>query len=238
MRTTAVLESFKLNRFLSRPLTAFFLRTPATPNQVTCISLAFGLLAGFLFSRGSTSLTILGALAFQTAVVLDNCDGEIARAKNLKSILGGWLDIAVDVIVDIALFSGLTIGLAKAGAHGPFLLLGFLCILGSVINCLIVILQKIRGFGPAVFNRPHPEGIERINIFFQIIDALRDGDVSWFVVLFALFDKTLYLLWFSAFYMQILWLSAVFLNFKWMFAPPFRGRSKSSSLKNGVNDQQ
>lgn len=238
MRTSAVLESFKLNRFLSRPLTALFLKTPTTPNQVTCISLVFGLLAGALFSKGTYPFAILGALAFQAAVVLDNCDGEIARAKNLKSVLGGWLDVAVDVIVDIALFSGITLGLAKAGAHGPFLLLGFLCILGSLINCLIVILQKIRGFGPAVFNRPHPEGIERTNIFFKIIDALREGDASWFVVLFVLFDKTLYLLWFSAFYIQILWLSGVVLNFKWMFTPPLRSHSKSSFFKEEINDQQ
>ena len=226
-------ESFKLNRYLSRPLTTLFLKTPITPNQVTSLSLGFGILSGFLFSKGDYHFLVLGALTFQAAVVLDNCDGEIARSKNLKSVFGGWFDVAVDVIVDIALFSGITLGLVKAGAHGPFLLLGFLCILGSVMNCLIVILQKIRGFGPAMFNRPHPEGIDRTNVFFQIIDALREGDASWFIVLFVFFDNTLYLLWFSVFYMQVLWLSALFLNFKWLFASPLKNNETSESFLNG-----
>ena len=226
-------ESFKLNRFLSRPFTTLFLKTPITPNQVTGLSLGFGILSGFLFSKGNYHFSVLGALAFQIAVVLDNCDGEIARSKNLKSVFGGWFDVIADVMVDISLFSGITLGLLRAKVQGPLVPIGVLCVLGSLINFLVVTLQKIKGFGPAVYNQKHPAGTNRKNIIYQIIDALREGDSSWFVMLFVFFNQTIYLLWLASFYIQILWLSALFLNFKWIFAAPLKNNETSESFLNG-----
>ena len=225
MNSSGSPESFKLNRFLSSPLTAVFLKTPLTPNHITFLSLSFGILSGFFFSRGHFSSSLLGALSFQIAAILDNCDGEIARAKNLKSKFGGWFDIVADVLTDIALFSGITISISKTGAQGPLFFIGALCVTGSLLNFLIVLIEKTKGFGPAVFNQPHPEGLQRKNFIFHIVDALREGDSSWFVLLFVLFNKLSYFLWFGAVYMQLLWVSALLLNFKWLFA---------SGLKNNI----
>ena len=206
-----------INRALSKPLTALLLKTPLTPNQVTAISLGFGILSGVFFAKGDTSFALLAALFFQIAAVLDNCDGNIARAKDLKSEFGGWFDIVADVLVDIALFSGLTVGLLRQGAQGPVVALGILCVTGSLANWIIVCLEKTKGFGPAVFEQPHPEGSHRESIFHRIVEGIREGDSSWFVVVFALFSKADWLLWFSAVYMQILWASAIAMNFKWLF---------------------
>ncbi len=210
-------DDFQINRVLSNALSTFLLKTPLTPNQITFISLSFGILAGILFSKGDTLSSLFGAFSYQMACVLDNCDGEIARAKNLKSKFGSWLDIVVDLFTDFALFTGLTVGLLKQGVPGPILLFGILCVAGSFINFLVVTTEKIKGFGPAEFNKPHPEKSERNNIFFKIADALREGDSSWFVVLFAALGQTQYLLWFGGIYMQIIWISALALNFKWIF---------------------
>ncbi len=206
-----------INRALSKPLTALLLKTPLTPNQVTAISLGFGILSGVFFAGGDTASTLLAALFFQIAAVLDNCDGDIARAKDLKSEFGGWFDVATDVLVDIALFSGLTVGLLRQGANGPVVALGILCVTGSLVNLIIVCLEKKKGFGPAVFEQPHPEGSRRESIFHRIAEGVREGDSSWLVVVFTLFSKTEWLLWFSAVYMQILWISAIVMNFKWLF---------------------
>lgn len=211
-------DDFQINRVLSNALSALLLKTPLTPNQITFISLSFGILAGILFSKGDTLSGLLGAFSYQMACVLDNCDGEIARAKNLKSKFGSWLDIVVDLFTDFALFTGLTVGLLKQSIPGPVLLFGILCVAGSFINFLVVITEKTKGFGPAEFNKPHPEKNGRDNIFFKIADALREGDSSWFVILFAALGQTQYLLWFGGIYMQIIWISALFLNYKWLFA--------------------
>ena len=211
-------KDFQVNRFLSRPLSLFLLKTPITPNQVTLLSLACGVLSGFLFSKGEYLSSLGGAALYQTACVLDNCDGEIARAKNLGSVLGGWLDVIADVLTDIAFFIGLTLGVLKQEISGPIVLFGVLCVSGSLINFLVVITEKIKGFGPAVFNQPHPSDSSRENIVFKIADALREGDSSWFVVLFAILGQTQYLLWAGGIYMQVIWISAVCLNFKWLAA--------------------
>lgn len=219
-------DGFKINRFLSRPLTAVLLKTPLKPNHITALSLTFGILSGFLFSTGKYHFAALGALAFQIAAVLDNCDGEIARAKGLKSVFGGWFDVTGDVLTDVALFTGLAFGLLKTGMKGPVCVAWILCASGSLINFFIVVLEKIKGFGPAVFDQPHPEGVQRNSIFYDIGDALREGDSSVFVVLFTLLNRTQILLWAGAVYIQIVWLSAVLLNFKWIFGSAERNENR------------
>ena len=61
-----------MNRALSKILTVWLLKTPLTPNQVTLISLGFGVLSGVLFSKGEWMLSVAGALLLQVAAVLDN----------------------------------------------------------------------------------------------------------------------------------------------------------------------
>ncbi len=215
--TTAV-KSLKLNRILSKPITFILLKTPVTPNQVTFFNLFLGILSGFLFSQGRYVSCLTGAVAYQLLSILDNCDGEIARAKNLKSKFGGWLDVVVDMINDAALFAGITLGLLKNGTEGPVFFFGVLAVTGSLVHSSIVILEKIKGFGPAVFNQSSPHGSHRGNIFFKILEAVREGDISWAVIGFVILGQTPWLLWLGALYMQFIWLSALTFNFKWIFA--------------------
>ena len=68
-----------------------------------------------------------GSLVFLLTSILDGCDGEIARAKQMMSKLGGWLDLWGDNVVHVAVFYGLGIGLFKDtgnpvyrdAGHGP-----------------------------------------------------------------------------------------------------------------------
>lgn len=211
------MAGFQINRALSKPLTAFLLKTPLTPNQVTLLSLSFGIGAGVLLASGDSALFIPAAFAFVTAMVLDNCDGEIARTKNMRSVFGGWLDVVADVFTDLFFFAGLTIGLLKQGVGGPVLAAGFLCIAGGILNFTIVVVEKIKGFGPAVYNQHHPAGARRDSLISKIIEALREGDSSWLVVILIVLGQTEFLLYGAAVYMQALWISALVMNFKWIF---------------------
>jgi phosphatidylglycerophosphate synthase len=211
-------KDFRLNRIFSTPLTAILLKTPLTPNHVTFLSLSFGILAGLFFSQGAYTPSLLGALSYQLACVLDNCDGEIARAKKMGSGFGAWLDIAADFLTDLSLFLGIGLGVLKhAPDHGWAVVFIALCLSGAFIHVVLVVLEKIRGFGPAAFGVPNPDQEARKNMFSNIFDALREGDASWLVVLLALAGKADLLLWFGGIYMQILWLAALFLNFRFLF---------------------
>ena len=215
---STVAKDFRLNRVFSEQLTPLLLRLPVTPNQVTLLSLACGILAGFLFARGTYFPSLWGAACYELACILDNCDGEIARAKNLGSVFGGWLDIGADFLTDLSLFIGIGYSVLKNGAEPKFVAgaLG-LCLFGTLMHCSLVVLEKYRGFGPAEFDVPHPAVKYRERFFFKFFDALREGDASWLVVAFAAAGKASYLLWFGAGYLQVLWVSALLLNFKHLF---------------------
>jgi hypothetical protein len=120
-------------------------------------------------------------------------------------------------VTDISLFLGIGIAMIRQNAQGPVRLFLILCLSGSLMHFLLVLLEKLKGFGPAVFQVPHPEPEARKNVFLNIFDAVREGDASWFVVLFALLDRTFVLLWAGGVYMQLLWIGATFVNFRWLF---------------------
>ncbi len=211
------MTEFRLNRVFSTPLTRVLLRTPLTPNHVTTLSLTFGVSAGCFFSLGAYGASLIGALLYQLAVVLDNCDGDIARAKNLGSVFGGWYDIFGDIVTDLFLFGGVALGAWRSSVAGPVPLFAVLCLSGAILHLSLVVLEKFRGFGPAVHAVPHPEHATRKNPLLNIFDCLREGDSSWFVVVFALLGKIDWLLWAGGIYMQALWISAFALNFRWIF---------------------
>ncbi|MBI4433118.1 MAG: CDP-alcohol phosphatidyltransferase family protein [Candidatus Omnitrophica bacterium] len=205
-----------MNRALSRPLTALLLKTPITPNGITLLSLLFGISGGLLFSRGAYGAGLAAAACYELATVLDNCDGEVARAKNLKSAFGAWLDVIVDVLNDVALFLGIAVGTLKTQNPSLVLTLAALCVSGTLLHFLLVILEKLKGFGPAVFGTPNPNAAARGSFFFKIFDGLREGEASWFVVGFAIIGQTAILLWVGAVYMQAIWIGALLLNFRWI----------------------
>lgn len=215
--SAAPIKAFRPNRVLSTVLTRVLLKTPVTPNQVTLSVIALGTVAGILFSKGLYATSLAGALVYALACVLDNCDGEIARAKNLKSKLGARLDIAADFWTDTALFTGLGLGVYRNGGGTAALFFAALGVAGSVMHLGLVILEQQKGFGPAVYEKANPDEERRRDLPFKIFDALREGEASWLVVGFAAFGLTPWLLWGGALYMQILWVSALFLNFRFLF---------------------
>lgn len=221
--TTSVIEkhsAFRLNRLLSVPLSSFLLRTLITPNQITLLSLTLGILAGLAFSRGTYLSGLVGALCYQVAIVLDNCDGEIARAKNMRSALGAWLDIVADFFTDVSLFLGIGFGVLAARPDQPVLLFMFLCLSGGVLHLALVIWEKLRGFGPAVFHSADATNQPaKISWILNTFDALREGEASWFVVAFAVTGKVEWLLWFGGIYMQILWISGAFMDCRRLLTP-------------------
>ena len=106
------------NRTFSRLLTRLFLRMKCSPNAITMVATAVGILSAVGFGIGTYPAGIVAALLFQLAAVIDCCDGEVARLTFTESPFGAWLDIAMDNVVHIAIFAGIACGayLRQAGA--------------------------------------------------------------------------------------------------------------------------
>jgi hypothetical protein len=90
-------------------------RRGLTPNQVTLISVAVGVLAAAGFATGERPGMIAGALLLQAAFTLDCVDGQLARYSRQFSKLGAWLDSIFDRTKEYVVFAGLAIGASRTG---------------------------------------------------------------------------------------------------------------------------
>src|SRR5437763_12285729 len=100
-----------LNRPISRRITSFLLKFPIHPNAWTISIFVLPLIAGAFLVRGDYKSVVIGAVIFQVFSILDGCDGEIARAKNLESKLGERLDYFCDFLGSLIYVLALGFGL-------------------------------------------------------------------------------------------------------------------------------
>jgi phosphatidylglycerophosphate synthase len=178
------------NRRCSRWITRWLVRTPLTPNGVTVLATAVGVLAAVAFGFGGYTGGIIGALLFQLSTILDCCDGEVARLKFMESAFGEQLDIGLDNVVHIALYAGIAWASYKDEWGAVALLLGGFAMLGNVA-AFVVVQQATRlrkGLDPE--RRRHVESILNSlasRDFSVLILALAlVGHVEWFLPLAAI----------------------------------------------------
>ncbi len=183
------------------------LKTPLTPNHITTLSMGAGLWAGYFFSTGHRSAMLLGAIFLQLSFIFDNCDGDIARAKKLQSAFGMWYDSCADLIVDLALWTGLAIGAVTLGVPGAAVRWWwFAAIVGSVINFARVIgerLALIRAAKSATEKVPPPVNRSAAETVLYVLG--QDGDPTLLVYLFAAIGSPWFFLTAGAVYINALW---------------------------------
>ncbi|MDX1514858.1 MAG: CDP-alcohol phosphatidyltransferase family protein [Gammaproteobacteria bacterium] len=135
---------FPLVRHLSNGLSPLLAKTPLTPNQITALSLGCGLAAAYGLSGGRWLGNVVGSLLFVLCYVLDNCDGEIARLKNLSSRAGAIFDTAADAVVHPILFAAMGLGVARATENSLWLWVGLAAAAGATINGCISVGRELK----------------------------------------------------------------------------------------------
>ena len=103
-----------LNRPISRRITRFLLKFPIHPNAWTISIFALPLIASVFLLRGNYISIVIGAAIFQAFSILDGCDGEIARARNLESKFGERLDYFCDFVASLLYVLALGLGLHRS----------------------------------------------------------------------------------------------------------------------------
>jgi phosphatidylglycerophosphate synthase len=122
-----------LHRRLSRRLTRVLVRTPATPNQVSLLSLGIGLGAVWAFWHATPLSAAVGVVVYLIACVVDHSDGELARLTFQESRLGAHLDWAIDTVIH----SGLVLGMAvSAGPGAAAIIIGLVGSVGVALSAL------------------------------------------------------------------------------------------------------
>jgi phosphatidylglycerophosphate synthase len=121
--TKSGLSDELINTYLLRPIAGLLVRvlysSPVTPNQVTVSAIAAGLVSAFCYLPGTPGLTAAAGLFLTLKDVLDSADGQLARAKNLFSRRGRFLDSIGDVVVNLCVFLAIAAALSRAGAPWP-----------------------------------------------------------------------------------------------------------------------
>lgn len=115
-----------INRPLASLLVKAVFKTRITPNQLTVLSLIFGISAAVLFAIGQAGGFIWGGILLQISSIVDGADGMLARSRNQCSRFGSYLDLLFDRIVDFFGISALALGAYHYGYTLHVLVLGLL----------------------------------------------------------------------------------------------------------------
>src|SRR5262249_58312724 len=83
----------RLDRAVSTRISRYLVRTPLRPNHITTIGTLVGFAGAWWLARGTYASGIVGTLLFWLAVIIDGCDGEVARLKFQESRFGYLYDI-------------------------------------------------------------------------------------------------------------------------------------------------
>jgi len=100
-----------------RPAVRRIAPTGVTPNQLTTLRLATGLIAAAGFAEGGEIWPRIGGAIFLLSLLLDRADGELARQTGRSSPLGYRYDLVCDCLATVATFIGIGFGLV--GSFGP-----------------------------------------------------------------------------------------------------------------------
>ncbi len=115
--------------FMNRWVVRLLYPTSITPNQITFLSLVFGLAsAGFYVSEIPDAL-IWGAIFLYGKVFLDNVDGNLARVRGTTSRFGRFLDSLADFLVTVLVYIAVTVYLVRTTAMQEYWILGLLGLL-------------------------------------------------------------------------------------------------------------
>ena len=107
-----------LDIFFYRPMSFLFVKliysTNITPNQISIVSMLFGILTGVMFGFGTYQFFIFGAVALLISNVLDCADGQLPRLKKNGTGIGRIIDGFIDYITGLSIYVGIGIGLSIA----------------------------------------------------------------------------------------------------------------------------
>jgi phosphatidylglycerophosphate synthase len=127
-----------INTYLLRPLAGQLVRalyhTRVTPNGITIAAILTGVLSATLYSFNTPVSSALGGLSLTLKDFLDSADGQLARAKNMYSRTGRFLDSLGDIIVNALVFGVITTVLTTTTGNSWMPLFGFLAFLGTTLR--------------------------------------------------------------------------------------------------------
>jgi len=114
-------------RQLSFFLTPFFIMAKFSPNVISSLGLFVGLISTGLIGLGSNDYFSISIFLYLFAIVLDFCDGNVARITNNSTYFGRFLDGVIDIVLCCALRLALTSVALYKFQNETLMWLGIIC---------------------------------------------------------------------------------------------------------------
>jgi phosphatidylglycerophosphate synthase len=124
--------TMKVLRKLSIWIGNILAKTKITPNQITAFNfIIFTPLILYFISRGTYYGGLITLAFIAVTVVLDLCDGTVARIKNLSSPYGSWLDGSLDVVFQNSLLVAASVGVYYQTGEAVWFIIGLIMLFGQ-----------------------------------------------------------------------------------------------------------
>jgi phosphatidylglycerophosphate synthase len=151
-----------------RPLANAFVpalrRAGISPPAVVLANAAVGLLAALFLARGEL---IVAAVLLQVKTLLDNTDGQLARAAGRVTLAGRYLDTVADLVVNAAVFAALGSVTGK-----PFLAAASFVALTLVLAVDFNVSELYRHANGIAAPEPSPTGSRAERVLASVYRAL------------------------------------------------------------------
>lgn len=170
----------RFDRGLSIALSKRLIALPITPNQLTTLGLAVGLLGAALLAQPSYPLCVLGALLLWSCCILDGCDGEVARLKLLDSPAGARFDALADNAVHLAVFLAIPAHVAAAHPGARVLPPALTLLAGFLLSAFWTWRLILRRPGGSPLHRVFERVASRDFLYLVLLLALA-GRLDWFL---------------------------------------------------------
>ena len=120
--------------FMNRWVVRLLYPTSITPNQITFLSLIFGLASAGFYVSGIPDALLWGAIFLYGKVFLDNVDGNLARVRGTTSRFGRFLDSLSDFLVTVLVYIAVTMYLVRITGVQEYWILGLLGLLACFMQ--------------------------------------------------------------------------------------------------------
>lgn len=185
-----------VERRISLAITRRLVSTRVTPNVMTLVSLAIGLLGAPFFLSQAAASQLIGALLLLTHSILDGCDGELARLKFQESRWGGVLDFWGDNVVHVAVMACIALGWSRATDAAWPLAVGAVAVV-SVLGTATFVYRHTKEAG-SVAGPLFAPGSGRQAWLPRLADVLARRDFIYLVLLLSAFGKATWFLLLAA----------------------------------------
>lgn len=168
----------QVDRYVNRPLGSLIVRavlgTSIRPNHLTVSAFVISAAGAAAFLVGTHGSFVIAAVLVYAGTVLDGADGMLARAKNMCTRFGAYLDLFLDRITDFLVFGAMVTGYYFQSGRRGFYILSLFGLAAYMLQVVLFYLEReYRGLQAGGGASGDVRGLVYLGIFFfALIDRL------------------------------------------------------------------